>query len=480
MIQALKSSVLGRPSRAPASVGAAPRGGFGSRFAVILSGELIQSLFHFVLNVVLVRTLSQHDYGLFAIVFTSGAVGIAYIRALVAVPATLFLSRSLGRPAERGYDIVFGSGALVVALGMGLLATAILFAVIGAYGALAAGAFIALYAFRSYLRIVLLARKSARIAGMSDAVYAGVGLLFALVTLHGSDAAVLDHAFLSLAFAHACGIAVSYFALRQPLRITLRRSLWRRYLSLWRTLLWQLTGVTSITVQGQGLTLAFAAIVGPAAYAPIAATLVLFAPLRIPTNALTNMALAEVTALLAQGRTSAAYRIVVRSTIVIAIASLIYGLAMWGALPIIEHYLFKGRFSHEPMNLIGFAVWGVVAISLLYAIPRAYLEASAAFRTIAWGAIAAACIGFAIMIPMLLTLPPHYALAGLAASELAVVFGSAIAFRKFARRADKRVLEAAAAVAEAEAPHEDAPVGRRETTVPMRATYAPAYSAPAE
>ena len=411
------------------------RGGFGSRFAVILSGELVQSLFHFVLNIVLVRTLSQHDYGLFAIVFASGAVGVAYIRALVAVPATLFLSRCNGRPAERGYDVLFNSCALVVALAMGLLGVLALAPMMG-LGALAAGAFVTLYAFRSHLRIVLLARKAPRIAGLSDIVYAGIGLTLALATLHGSATTVLDHAFLAVAFAHACGIGVSYLALREPLRFTLRRSLWRRYVSLWRTLLWSLTGVTSITVQGQGLTLAFAAIVGPASYAPIAASLVLFAPLRIPTNALTNMVMAEITGLLASGRTKSAFHIVVRSTAVIALACLIYGAAMWMLLPLIEQTLFQGRFAHEPMNWIGFGIWAVVTISLLYAIPRAYLEASAGFKTVARGAIFAAIIGFAIMIPLLLVLPAPWALAGLAASEIVTVIWSAAAFIRFAKRAD--------------------------------------------
>ena len=83
---------------------------------MILSGELIQSLFHFVLNILLVRELDAHDYGLFAIVFTVGAVGITYIRALVAVPATLHLARSLGRPAALGYDVMFGSGAALVSV----------------------------------------------------------------------------------------------------------------------------------------------------------------------------------------------------------------------------------------------------------------------------------------------------------------------------------------------------------------------------
>ncbi|KOX51264.1 membrane protein, partial [Streptomyces purpurogeneiscleroticus] len=108
---------------------------------MILSGEMIQSLFHFVLNVLLARKLGAHDYGLFAIVFTLGAVGVTYIRALMAVPATLYLARSLGRPAARGYAVMFGSGAAAVSGIMAFLVGTALVPVIGP-GALAGGAFV--------------------------------------------------------------------------------------------------------------------------------------------------------------------------------------------------------------------------------------------------------------------------------------------------------------------------------------------------
>ena len=87
------------------------------------------------------------------------------------------------------------------------------------------------------------------------------------------------------------------------------------------------------------------------------------------------------------------------------------------ALPLIEEVLFKGRFAGEPMGWIGLGVWAVVTASLLYAIPRTYLEASAAFRTITAGAVASAALGFAIMVPALLLLPSATALLGLLASE---------------------------------------------------------------
>lgn len=408
-----------------------PRGGFGSRFALILSGELVQALFHFVLNIVLVRVLSQADYGLFAMVFVCGAVGITYIRAVVAVPATMFIAPCHGRPAARAYDSLFGTGAVALSLASGGLAAACLVPALGAAG-LAAGAFIGLYMFRSYLRIVLLACKAPRIAGLSDLVYAAIGLLSLSVSVYAAPSVSLAQAFMALALGHGCGIAISYVALRRPLRLTLRASLWRRYRAVWRKLAWSLTGVTTNTLQGQGMTLAFAMLVGPARFAPIAATLVLFAPLRIPTNALTNMVLAEVTELLAKGQAAQASRIVMRSTAIIAAGCLAYGAAMLLALPMIERHLFKGRFDHEPMHWIAAGVFAAMLVSLLYAIPRAYLEACGAFRTIAWGSASAFLIGACIMIPVLLTMPSAFALLGLIASEAYILVWLGRAFRLIA------------------------------------------------
>lgn len=402
--------------------------GLMCKFAVILSGELIQSLFHFAVNIALVRSLSAHDYGLFAIVFTVGGIGITYIRSLVAVPATLFLSRSLGRVAERGHDATFGAAATLVAFGLGAIVALFLAPSIGS-GALLGGAFIALYTFRSYLRIVLLARGASRIAGLSDIAYAGSGLVFGIVAMAGEGTTLLDHAFVALAAAHGVGIAAAYLGLRQPVRLRFRSSLRRRYASIWPTLVWSLVGITSTNIQGQGLTLLFALLAGPAAYAPIAATLVLFAPLRIPTNALTNMVLPEITRLLAERRLREARRLVIRSTAIIGAACLVYGAVMWSALPMIEETLFKGRFSHEPMGLIGLGVWSVVAVSLLYAIPRAFLEAAAAFRSIAYGATLAAGLGFAVMVPILSSAqPPAMALIGLLVSEIVTALWCARAF----------------------------------------------------
>jgi O-antigen/teichoic acid export membrane protein len=146
-----------------------------------------------------------------------------------------------------------------------------------------------------------------------------------------------------------------------------------------------------------------------------------------------NMVLPEISSLLAVGQIQAARRLVTRYVLLIAFACLVYGLVMAATLPLIERVLFKGRFAGEPMGWIGLGVWAVVTMSLLYAIPRAYLEASAAFRTITAGAVASAALGFALMVPLLLLLPPATALVGLLASEIATLAWSVAAFRGLSR-----------------------------------------------
>jgi O-antigen/teichoic acid export membrane protein len=400
-----------------------------SRFGLILSGELIQSLFHFVLNIVLVRELSAHDYGLFAIVFAIGAVGITYVRALVAVPATLLLTRSHGRPAARGYNVMFGSGGAVVSALMAAFVTVALVPVIG-LGAIAGGAFVGLYAFRSYLRIVLVARGQSRIASLSDIVFAGSGFALIGLSVHGEGIALLDQALAFTALAHALGIAVAFGVLRERLRFSLHAQTRKRYRAIWRPLAWSLAGVTSVNVQGQGLALLLAFAIGPASYAPIAATLVLYAPLRIAAIAMINMLLPAISRLLADRETGSAKRIAARVTLAAGGICLAYGTLMLMALPAIEEVLFKGRFADEPMGWIGFATWSAVTLALLYAVPRTFLEASAAFRTITEVALVSALLGFAIMVPILAWLPSAYALLGLTASEALTLLLSVQAFRQ--------------------------------------------------
>ena len=214
-----------------------PNRGRLARFAVTLLGEVVQSGFHFALNILLVRSLSQHDYGVFAIVFLAGGLALTYVRALAGVPISTFLPAHRDRRAGRAIDVTFGTGALTVSAVVGLGIAGFL-VVADTVNPVAGGAFVMLWCLRSYLRLALYAKNLA-------------------------------------------GFATALLALREPIRLSLKASSWRRYHAIRRELGWSLVGVTTTNLQGQGQTLAMALLLGPDAYAPIAAALILFAPLRL-------------------------------------------------------------------------------------------------------------------------------------------------------------------------------------------------------
>ena len=132
-------------------------------------------------------------------------------------------------------------------------------------------------------------------------VFALSGTAFTVAMIHFQGAPGLDETLFALACANGLGIVASLALLREPIRLSLGRSVRRRYGAMIPTLSWSLVNVTTANVQGQGQSLLVAAIAGPAAYAPMAATFVLFSPLRLSASALINMVQPEVAGHLARG-----------------------------------------------------------------------------------------------------------------------------------------------------------------------------------
>lgn len=396
------------------------RNGLIPRFALMLGGEVVQSAFHFGLNIALVRTLTQHEYGIFAIVFLVGGIGLTYVRALAGVPVATFVPPRLGRRSAQAVEVTFGSGAILVALLIGggvagaLLVTAEVDPLVG-------GGFVALWCLRGYLRLALFAKRRPLEAGLGDLAFAlaGTGLAL-LLAQHGDDSARIDGVFLALACAHLVGIGVSLLALREKLRVSFGAAFRRRYRALGAKLAWSLVGVTTTNLQGQGQTLLVALVAGPDAYAPIAAALVLFAPLRLTAAALVNMVQPEIAAHLGRGDRIAARALARNAAGLLQLGCLAYGGALLWVLPIIDAHLFAGRFSHEPLGLITGLLWAVVTVSLTYAAPRVLLETAQDFRFLAGLSAGSAAAGLAAVTGLLVVSSPAWSILGLLLSEVIV------------------------------------------------------------
>lgn len=388
------------------------------RLTVMVGGEAMQSAFHLALNLVLLHSVSARDYGIFALAMVAGGIGLTYIRALTALPASICIAGSRRTGAANAYEVSFGTAAALLSALFGVVVAIVLEGWLDE-GAVSGGAFVALWALRAHIRMVFFARNRQMLVSASD-------LLFTLSGAAGTawvvwdDTHILQHTFLVMTLANALGIAAMLVLGRRPVRLGAGAHLWRRYRRLWRDLKWSLLSVTITNLQGQGMALLVAAIAGPAAYAPIAAALVNFVPLRIVSTAFANMMHPEMTALMARRQFARIGRLLRYWPPLLAVLGVLYGLAVMIALPFIRpDSLGDTGFFH-----VSLMAWVVGGLPMLYVMPRVWLEIAQDYRSIAILSAIAAVLGMLMVLALLLTVPSSWALLGGALSEVVVLIGS--------------------------------------------------------
>ncbi|WP_250889078.1 hypothetical protein [Mesorhizobium sp. dw_380] len=388
------------------------------RLALMIGGEAMQSGFHFALNIMLLHMLSAQGYGLFAIAMVMGGVGISYIRSLTAVPASIWMAKSANSAGVDAHDVAFGTAAVVVALLMAVV-TAVLMRLLGDPSGIAAGCFVGAWSLRSHMRTAFFARRQQVIVSISDAAFTIFGTVLAgLAIWLAKDA--LQTMFCVLAAANLVGIFVLARLAGRRLRISFRMPTRRRYTKLWRQLSWSAFSATTTNIQGQCLALLVAGIAGPAAYAPLAAVLLLFAPLRIITLAFVNMFQPELAKLMGNNETRRVWAQAKIWSIVMGLGSLAYGCAIMFVLPMIK----SQALQDASVGFIGlFVIANFVPITA-YVMPRVVLEVMGDFRIVAFITMGGAIVGLALIAILLSVASPPWALLGSAASETFVLVAS--------------------------------------------------------
>ena len=404
------------------------------RFALGLAGEGLQSGFHFAVNLVLIRRLPAYDYGLFAIVFTLGSLALTYSNALVATPAAVHIPRLRSRGAAAFQDVVFGSMAAVLAVvTAGLVLGGVWLWERSMAVACAACLFVAAWSARNYVRTSLFAHRLPGRAALSDLCFACVGAfcLVALPTPQAGSGSLADVLYV-LALANAAGIAAALAARGWKPKVSLRRSVWRRYRSHWGQVSWSLAGVTTANVQAQFQTFLVAALAGPAAYAPIAAALVIVAPMRLAMSALIYMLQPEFAAALAGNDLARARTLLVNSSALVVGGCLVYGGLIWAGFGLVDRFVFGASFGGEPMLLITVLAWATALVYLSYTLPKALMEAAGEFKSVAAATLASVAVGVVAVALLLALAGPAWSLAGVIAAEL-------VTLAHFARKAARIV-----------------------------------------
>jgi O-antigen/teichoic acid export membrane protein len=387
----------------------------GRNFLLSLGGEGLQSGFHFVLTLVLIRLLSLHDFGIFAIAFVLGGIALTYGNAFVTVPATVRLARMKSRGAIDYLDVVFGSIALLVAIAAAILAALALWLTTGhGLEALAGGAFTSSWTLRNHVRTVMFARRAMAASIASDFSYSASGIAF-VALLWQSDisvAAVLS----ALAAANIVAILVALRAVNRP-RVSFRQRSRRHYGAIWPDVRWSLVAATTWNVQSQALTFLVAAIAGPAAYAPVAAAIVLFSPLRPAISAVVNVFRPDFASAFAARQYRRVSLTLYALCAVIALTCAAVGLVIWLGWPLIETYVFAGKFSGTAMPLIVALTGLSVLIYSTYNAPLAFIQAAGEFKPVALATTFGGIVGLVSVSILLAVSSVAWSLAGVVAGE---------------------------------------------------------------
>jgi hypothetical protein len=284
--------------------------------------------------------------------------------------------------------------------------------------AMAGGCFVGLWCLRSHFRTAFFAagRRNAAIVG--DMIFAGVGAALCLVMfLQGASS--LAHAFWILASANLLGIATMHLNARRVPILLFDRGFRACYRHLGARLAWSFASVATTNLQGQGIVLLVAGLVGPAAYAPIAAVLVFFVPLRIFGAALLNMIQPRFSADCARGDFQRVFNAAQSWSLTLGAMTFVYSACLLAVAP----YLRTQALAGAPVELLCFlAALGNVGAAL-YNVPRAALEVLMRFRAIALVTAAGAICGGAAISLILWEVSTSWALGGAAIGEAVVLFG---------------------------------------------------------
>lgn len=375
----------------------------GGRYVSALVSQGIVSVFHFALNLVLVRHLEPAEYGVFALAFAVGLIVASMSNALFTVPLSVF------RPAVP----VEARRKLDNALESPVMAFAGVVVIVGALGSLLSGSrgaslqvvasaiFIATYVSRLHARGAGYARFDVVKVLWADLIYVATsGTAIVIVFLAGSaDRAAI--VLMVLSFGNVCSTAFitprGRKALNSPVTMV------SEYAPYWQYAKWSLLGAVSTMVVGQGHSVMISLLRDPQTFAPIAAGFALFGPVRVLFMTVQNVLRPEMARALAENNPRLALRQAAVSTAVAVMAVLGLCILLFAVWDVVFEQLYEGTYDRSEMAEI--VTWWAVA-SVFFASgtgPSAVLQALREFRALAFVGLGAGLANL-VMVTLALTM----------------------------------------------------------------------------
>lgn len=348
----------------------------GAVFLSILDQALL-SAFNLALNLAFIAWSTPADFGRFVLVQSAAFFAISAQNALIVMPLNYLLP---GRPVEEAerqlslltsVNLALTAATLLAGLGLGiwLAADATLHAAILAY--------LATILLREYARNLQIVRGRVDRALIGDGltVLVSAALILLLWPLLQPVGAVLT--------GMAGGTLAALIINRIDMRFAPRAFLGHlaSYRAIWRETRWALQGALQHEVEVRSYVFLVERWRDAATLGILQAGRVALAPLSLIGTAWRRVARPRIVEALHHGRESEALRLIWFGAAVMTGATAAYGAALLLAWPLIETYVFRGRYGD--MSGIVFCWWLYTAVTGLVTVPVTLMEARRRFKALA-------------------------------------------------------------------------------------------------
>lgn len=391
-----------------------------SKYALSVGAQALVSGFHFGLNLLLLRLISPYDYGIFAYAFVLALFASAVNNALISTPLTVYTPVIKDQTEREQQEAMFSTLNLLLFLMLVGLGVAYgLTSAVATHITLSVTLFVAVYAARQYSRSFGYARFKPLVTATGDIAYVVAGITFVAASVWFAESEVsVSHVLLSLAAANLVAMFIERWRLHGSGRRWLSFANIKSYGHVWLQSRWALVGALTTLFLGQAHGLIITWADGPKAFAPLAAGMVLFGPVRVALMTWQNMVKPELALALSNNQGEAVKQQIRKTAFLMAAAVIALGLCLWLAWPQVHSLLYAKKYADQPMGLI-VCMWAVITLfAAIYNAPSAALQAMRDFRVLAMASVYGAVISGVLVSLTLYWFKPETTLLGIIAAEL--------------------------------------------------------------
>jgi O-antigen/teichoic acid export membrane protein len=387
------------------------------RYSLALIGPIGSAGAQFLLSLVLLKTVDQTIFGRFSFLLIASQLSLGIWSALLCAPLPILQSSKdlVARDQYRATLIavnLFGScAALAVFTVIGMLlgertGVALLFAIYAATSLLRWFARAHAYAMGEQLRTTA-----------SDITYCAV-LIAGCVFLWFEPTRSLGPACFVLLVATVVGLAPFGKAYLKEQFITVSPRSIGSYGSIWRRLSsWSLFGVMTTEATANSHAYLVTLILGPTAFAPIAASALMIRPINVAMNALTEFERAQMARQIGDDRIDLATKAVrfFRGVLILLWVAVAIGIVV--LLEYAPRLIFPSKYDLNFLTTSAVLWMLVSAVRLLRTPDSALLQAAGAFRELAFASVWSSIISVGAVLGLLLAFGPIWSIAGILIGE---------------------------------------------------------------